>query len=287
MEENIVEQGIKQKGYRLSSDDNIVFLQEIAKNRPRSLFEHPYLALYKRVHEDFGAKVVLNLFYDNSTSKGFLKDRGYFDLSQMPDIYKKEWEENADWLKLSFHALREFPEFPYKSAKKEKVLSDVKKVHGEILRFAGERSLSSFATVHYGEIGQEGLDVLQSAGYSGFCGYFDAENGAPSVAYGKSEAFCRKIGQEKILKDGGTVFAKIDLCMNLAKTASENREKLEKLMQKERFGFFHIMIHEQYFYRDYAAYIEEYGEIVSACCRMLFEGGYHGAFYDEFLRRTD
>jgi len=27
-------------GYRLSADDNIVFLQDIAENRPRSLFDN-------------------------------------------------------------------------------------------------------------------------------------------------------------------------------------------------------------------------------------------------------
>ena len=49
-------------GYRLSADDNIVFLQDIAENRPRSLFDNAYLALFRRAHEECGAKVVLNLF---------------------------------------------------------------------------------------------------------------------------------------------------------------------------------------------------------------------------------
>ncbi|MFR6055078.1 MAG: hypothetical protein ACLUHK_00430, partial [Eubacteriales bacterium] len=68
-------------GYRLSADDNIVFLQDIAENRPRSLFDNAYLALFRRAHEECGAKVVLNLFYDNSSSAGFGKKREYFDLS--------------------------------------------------------------------------------------------------------------------------------------------------------------------------------------------------------------
>ena len=121
----------KARLFRISSDDNIVFLQEIAQSQPESVFDHPYLELYRRAHEKYGAKVVLNLFYDNSTSRGFEKDRGDFDLSMMPDCYKTEWAQNADWLKFSFHALREFPEFPYRTADGETVFADAEKCIGK------------------------------------------------------------------------------------------------------------------------------------------------------------
>ena len=268
-------------GFRLSADDNIVFLQDIAENRPRSLFDNAYLALFRRAHEECGAKVVLNLFYDNSSSAGFGKKREYFDLSMMPGGYKGEWRENADWLKLSFHALREYPPDPYAAADGAAVLADAEKVNGEIARFAGESSLASFATVHFGKIADEGLDALKKAGYKGFAGYFDVTENGPAVAYGRDEAFCRRIGAEKFAEDRGTAFAKIDLCMNLAPTAAENLAKLNGIIKRSGGKFVHIMIHEQYFYRDYAAHIKEYGEIVLGCCARLKQCGYKGRFYSE------
>lgn len=271
----------KARLFRISSDDNIVFLQEIAQSRPESVFDHPYLALYRRAHEKYGAKVVLNLFYDNSTSRGFEKDRGDFDLSMMPDCYKTEWAQNADWLKFSFHALREFPEFPYRTADGETVFADAEKVHREVARFAGKSSLANFATVHYGEITKSGLAALMYAGYKGFCGYFDVKNGKPLVAYGKDEEFCRRITREKISRSDDTVFAKIDLCMNLLQTVRENVAKLSEAVCADEFGFIHIMIHEQYFYEDYAAYMKEYGDILLACCELLSEAGYRGGYYSD------
>ena len=78
--------------YRFSVDDNIRFLKEITENHYSSIFDHPYLSMYKRLHEEFDLEVQLNLFYR-------MPD---FELSQMSDAYRCEWEENAHWLKLSF-----------------------------------------------------------------------------------------------------------------------------------------------------------------------------------------
>ena len=79
------------KNYCFTVDDNIRFLKEITEVCYRSIFEHPYLSMYRRLHERFGLKVQLNLFYRE----------GDFDLSQMTDRYYEEWKENADWIKLS------------------------------------------------------------------------------------------------------------------------------------------------------------------------------------------
>ena len=38
-------------------DDNIRFLKEITENRYQSIFDHPYLAMYRRLHEEFDLKV--------------------------------------------------------------------------------------------------------------------------------------------------------------------------------------------------------------------------------------
>ena len=82
------------KTFCFTVDDNIRFLKEITENRYKSIFEHPYLAMYKRLHEKYGLKVQLNMFYCTSG----------FDLSLMSDSYYSEWEENSDWLKLYFHS---------------------------------------------------------------------------------------------------------------------------------------------------------------------------------------
>ena len=50
------------KRFRISSDDNILFLKDLSEGDYKSIFDHPYLAVYKKAHDLFGAKVHLNLF---------------------------------------------------------------------------------------------------------------------------------------------------------------------------------------------------------------------------------
>ena len=82
------------KTFCFTVDDNIRFFKEIMQSGYESIFEHPYLQVYKRLHDKFNAKVQLNLFFEDSE----------FELSEFTSAYKNEWEENSDWLKLSFHS---------------------------------------------------------------------------------------------------------------------------------------------------------------------------------------
>ena len=82
------------KNFCFTADDNIRFFRELTHIRPASIFDHPYLAMYRRLHEKFGLKVQLNLFYKEED----------FDLTQMTDAYRQQWQENAHWLKMSFHS---------------------------------------------------------------------------------------------------------------------------------------------------------------------------------------
>ena len=82
------------KTFCFTVDDNIRFLRELTCGGYQELFEHPYLAMYKRLHEHFDMKLQLNVFYRDEK----------FDLSQMSDAFKAQWQQASGWLKLSFHS---------------------------------------------------------------------------------------------------------------------------------------------------------------------------------------
>ena len=73
------------KRFCFTVDDNIRFLEELTRGSCNSIFDHPYLGLYRRLHEKYGLKVQLNLFYEMPG----------FDLSLVTDRYRAEWQENA------------------------------------------------------------------------------------------------------------------------------------------------------------------------------------------------
>ena len=128
------------KNFVFTVDDNIRFLKELSEGNKKSLFSHPYCAMYRRLHEKYGLKVQMNLFYEMSG----------FTLSEMTGRFQKEFSENADWLKLSFHSLLENVE-PYLSSGYSKVYADCQAVHREILRFAH----CDLITVIWAEVGYD------------------------------------------------------------------------------------------------------------------------------------
>ena len=150
---------MKQKNnyaFTFTVDDNIRVFLEIAQKGYDSIFEHPYFAMYKRLHEKLDLKVQLNLFY---RMEGFT-------LSDFPDRYAGEFSENSDWLKLSFHSDHENVR-PYEFSSYDEVFSDAEKVNAEILRFAGKSSLAKTTTIHYCLTTKDGVRALSDNGILG------------------------------------------------------------------------------------------------------------------------
>ena len=47
------------KSFTYTVDDNIKFFKDITERGYESIFEHPYLAMYKRLHEKYGVKIAI------------------------------------------------------------------------------------------------------------------------------------------------------------------------------------------------------------------------------------
>lgn len=142
------------KNYFFFVDDNIWVFRDLMKSGASSLFENDYLRFYRGLHEKYGMKVQLNVFYE---TEGFC-------LSQMSDKYKNEWELNSDWLRLAFHANQEFPEYPYVNASYNQMKNECSRVQNEIIRFAGEKSLSHNVISHFLPVSYAGCKALRDLG---------------------------------------------------------------------------------------------------------------------------
>jgi len=101
--------------YRFAIDDNGFFLRDIAQQGYRSLFDCFYLAMLRDFHRKYGTKFVLNIYFTTGDD---------FNLRQFPDRYRSEWADNADWLRLAFHAYADQPDRPYQNAPPEKLAAD-------------------------------------------------------------------------------------------------------------------------------------------------------------------
>ena len=273
------------KKFRISSDDNILFLRNINANKDvyTSIFDDPYLSIYKKAHLLYGACVNLNLFYETDELPGFSEKGEYFNLSMMTDKFKKEWEENSDWLRLSFHSNAEHPNKPYISASYEEIYNDALKINSEIIRFAGERSLSSTTTVHWGEATEEGTVALKDLGYNTLAGYFEiSDDQVPRVAYYYPPELIKHIGSRNLWMNHKTkiLHARIDLVLNTIKYTELEESLYEIYNDPHRSGFIELMIHEQYFYPGYKRYIPEFERLVLDSAKWVKEKGYSGTFIE-------
>ena len=263
--------------YRLSLDDNIWFLKDISENSARynSIFDNLYVGFLKEVHDSYGTKIHINIYYQ---TKGF-------NLSQMTEKFKDEWKRNSDWLRLSFHALQNDPDKPYISAGYDEVKRDCEMVKAQIRRFAGEELLSPVTTLHWGEATVEGCRALHDSGYKALAGYFNIEEGHPVVSYYLDNAKTEHLGSRSIWCDNaeGIIFKKINMVINLYRM-DEIVPLLEELKRDpHKSGFVDLMIHEQYFYPFYVDYQPDFRQKVLTAVRWASENDYQPAFLSECI----
>ena len=134
--------------YRFMIDDNSFFLRDIAQKGYKSLFDCFYLKGLRDLHNKYRTKFCLNIYYVAADDAKFPTDAD-FRLPQFPDRYKSEWRDNANWLRLAFHAYSNMPDRPYQDAPPEKLMADLDLVAAEIRRFAGDEVYAPPSVIHW------------------------------------------------------------------------------------------------------------------------------------------
>ena len=277
---------------RLSSDDNILFLQDLTKNKDKytSIFENPYLAVYKKAHDLYGIKVHLNLFYEFIPNVHFTEHTEYFNLTMMTDKFKDEFIANSDWLKLAFHANSEFPDMPYKDTTFEQMRDDCIKVCREIIRFAGKECMNNTTTIHWGEVNREGVRALRSLGFKSLTGYLTFNpDGTPLVAYYLNTDEVKHADERDFWYDKSEdmMFARIDIVLNL-NDYNWVMEEMERIYNHPgRSGFVSMMIHEQYYHADYSGYLPDFEKRVLDACKFLCDRGYKGTHVADMVNEKN
>ena len=263
-----------EKRYRISSDDNIIFLEDLTRGNYVSIFDHPYLAVYKKAHDLYGAMVQLNLFYEYCES-GMAKlsiPKKYFNLSMMTDRYKTEFTANSDWLKFAFHSRNEKAR-PYANAAPEEILKDEADVRREVERFAGAESYSyETTTIHYGSGTKECVKALRDIGYKSLTGYFVLrDDGNPRVSYYLDAETVKRVERRDMWHDGETdmLMIRIDRVLN-EEPNEKNLAYLDSLTRD--------------CHRYYYKHLPDFEALVLDAAKLLYERGYRSIHLPELLK---
>ena len=300
-------------------DDAVIFLYDLtfAPEKYPSIFDHPFLNTFKTAHDLYGTTVNLHIYYayDETCMDDFTNHKKYFDLSMMPDRWKSEWQANANWLTLSYHAHANYPNEPFKVQSREFVNADIKRVHKEICRFAGEECLSCCTVQHFGNGYIENLRAFRENGYKLLGGSFRIlDDTEPYMGFYGADglpAHIRGVGQDAYDRNAETAldvsrapdgeatrtvrviegetgrdfwhdhreditYVRTDMVLNVVEQERIVPWLDEHFKVPQRCGFFTPMIHEEYFYEDYKVYIPDCRERVLTACKYAAEHGYKG-----------
>ena len=260
------------KRFALSVDDNIWWLQDLTENQYASIFDNPYLSVYKEAHDRYGVKVRLNIFY-------YTDRKGGFNLSMMTDRYKDEFLANHDWMHLAFHADTEHPGYPYSETTYAKLKYDYDHINAEVKRFAGYE-LERATTIHFGSGNRQAIRAIRAEGVKTLMGYMECKDGKTYVSYYLTPEEVAKVNQFGFWKEHGEdmIFGRIDAVLNLYQPEGIIARLDESLERFPKKGYVEIMIHEQYFYEDYRAYMPNYRERVLTGCKWCVDHGFKPMF---------
>ena len=270
------------KKYRVSLDDNIWFLQNLNENKDvyNSLFDDPYLAMLKAIHDKHGTKFHINIYYETPRHGGF-------NLTQMTDKYKDEWKANSDWMRLSFHANADKPDRPYICASYEQAYFEMERVHKEILRFAGEEAFAkTVTTIHWGDCTVDAVKAFRELGVKAFVSSYNWNSDSLSDI----RMYC-DAEQCAILQKYGYYYDKELDVYHFRYNGGIQRALPENIpAQCDRqaaaypyYAFRDFCLHEQYFYPEYPHHMPDYYEKLDAAAGWCVENGFESIFMDELF----
>jgi len=263
--------------YRLSIDDAVWFLKDINANTSTysSIFNNPFLGFLKEVHDTYGTKVHINIFYETDG----------FNLSQMTDQFKNEWRANAGWLQLSFHAKAEFPDNPYIHAGYDQVKTECDAVIRQIRRFAGDELTGPVTTLHWGEVPVEVSRALRDAGYTGQLCDFNVDDNLSPCSYYLNVEQRRHINKRFLWRDNKEAisFIKSSIIID-TKKAEQIIPYLDQYEQQSRKPpYVDLLVHEQYFYPGYHNHQPDYRQKVLTAVKWAVRKGYKPAFLKDCI----
>lgn len=299
-------------------DDNIWTLRELARKKPKSIFEIPFFNMLKEAHDKYGVRAQMNLFYRTD----FYYGTDEFTLSDVLDTYKDEFSQVSDWLKFAFHAKQEFPDYPYINISYDDMDKDFKTIKNEIIRFAGEKSFTYGMLPHWASVSEEGIRALCDNGVrviEASIGDTEEYNGnADSLPYGHAGRLLQNKKPETrvFIRDSKDAAIARSICSynHISKEIADEIHKKITLATDEKYGigmrkfgdvtlnletmdsieesfkpfldgeFVGICDHEQYFYSDYYAYQPDYAQKVMKMGQLLSEAGFEFIFQDEMAR---
>lgn len=182
----------------ISYDDVYLILEDLSNNQDRyeSIFQNKMLFLLKILHDTTGASFTLYVY----------EYAGKYSITDVPDKWKSEFEENSEWLKFGYHGI--CPEISYldENISIDDFKNSYQTVENSIIFFAGHKSLSNILRLSYFSGTDDIIDYLSKSGIKVLLTADDTR-----LNYNLNFEENNLINQDEILQKGDLTYVKTDI----------------------------------------------------------------------------
>lgn len=139
------------KTIHISMDDVIEVFRDLTLHEKiyKSIWENPVLGTLKEQHDLYGAIFSLYVYFENDT----------YSIDKTTEKFRKEFEENAIWLKFGFHAYSE--QRDYCTENEDLLYVDYCKTIEELERIVGRKAIDHVVRFHRFVAGRNAIGKLK------------------------------------------------------------------------------------------------------------------------------
>lgn len=142
----------KIKYVNFSIDDTIDIFYNLTMNENvyKSIFEEPTLNYLKYLHNKYGAKFTLYVFYEKDD----------FNLEKCPSKYLNEFEQNNNWLRFGFHGKNDYSDYSI-----DDIEDDYYMVNDALTKIVGKDSISDVIRLPFFHATRENVQKIINSKY--------------------------------------------------------------------------------------------------------------------------
>ena len=135
-----------------SIDDFWEPFRNITENNYSSIFENSFFEWLRSLHQNYGINITLYCFFE--------ENKEHFDLTKVTDCYKKEFENNSNWLQFGFHSRN--ADSRYSEKDKNTLYHDYIETNKELERIVGRKSITDTLRIHWWQGTKEEINKIRN-----------------------------------------------------------------------------------------------------------------------------
>ena len=149
-EEKYISSINKSRFIHISFDDCIDIFENLSSHNYNSIFENKFLSLLKEMHNLYGAQFSLYCYNKNDN----------FELKNCTTRYKRQFEDNSEWLKFGFHANDSSSNYNDFS-----IIDEYNLCIESLKNIVGEKSLTNIVRLDRFILSQDNIKELKNSSY--------------------------------------------------------------------------------------------------------------------------